>query len=143
MGGFGSIVIGAIPDLPASGHGRASGFIADGEASDPIDFLDDLEHAMQETVLFDNCQTTISNRDATGTEGVSRRLTLMSQPFPQLNVLGTGTQSQEVPLHVQRGIFLLEEVLGSFGVIRERAVHVRGERCGVGHGTRLGCLGNW
>lgn len=67
----------------------------------------------------------------------------MSQPFSQLNVLGTGTQGQEVTLHIQGGIFLLEEVLGSIGIIRERVVHVRGVRRGVGYGTRLGRLSNW
>lgn len=100
VGGFGSIIIGATHDLPASGHGGASGFIADGEASDPIDFLDDLEHAMQETVLFDNCTWSMSKQ---GRDGYRRghQKTYSDEPtiLPAQRSWDRHTRSRSYPSH--------------------------------------------
>lgn len=93
------------------------------------------------------CSTTVwRKRSARGTlraEEAASPLTLMGQPFTQLHVLGTGTQRQEVTLHIEGGIFLLKEVLGSIGVVGGGGVHgeTRGEGRRVGHmagGRHLG-----
>jgi hypothetical protein len=41
----------------------------------------------------------------------------MSKPFSQLDILRASAESQKVPLHVQRGVFLLEKVLGGIFII--------------------------
>lgn len=57
-------------------------------------------------------------------------LTLMSQPFTQLHILWTGTEGQEVAPHIQRGVLLLKEVLGSIGVICSEVINGQAVRHG-------------
>jgi hypothetical protein len=66
----------------------------------------------------------------------------MSQPLAKFYILGTSTQGQEVAPHIQRGVLLLEEVLGGIGVIRGEVVHREtvSERLRVGNGARLRSL---
>lgn len=67
-------------------------------------------------------------------------LTLMSQPFSELHILGTGTQGQEVTPHIQRRVLLLEKVFGSIGIICGEVINSQavGQRGGVRHGA-----GSW
>ena len=68
----------------------------------------------------------------------------MSQPLSKLDIFRTGTESQEVTPDIERGVLLLEEVLGGIGVVRGEVVHGEtiSERWRVGHGTSLGGLGS-
>lgn len=65
----------------------------------------------------------------------------MSQPLSQLDIFGTGTQGQEVSLHIQRGVLLLEEILGRVIVLVDGrgAVHREGrvDGGGMGHDAPL------
>lgn len=64
----------------------------------------------------------------------------MGQPFSQFHILRTGTERQEVAPYVQRGILLLEEVLGGIGIVGGGVVHRqrRSNRRGAGMRRRLG-----
>lgn len=62
----------------------------------------------------------------------------MSQPLAQLHVLRACTKGQEVTPHVERGVLLLEEVLGRIGVICGHIIH--GEAVREGRGV---CHGAW
>lgn len=64
----------------------------------------------------------------------------MRQPLSKVHVLGASTQRQEVTLHIERGIFLLEEVLArTVGVASARINTLSGLHCGrIGQGSR--CL---
>lgn len=66
----------------------------------------------------------------------------MGQPFSQLHILRTGTESQEVTPYVQRGVLLLKEVFGCIGIVCGGAVHWqrRTERRRVGSRRDLGSL---
>jgi hypothetical protein len=64
----------------------------------------------------------------------------MSQPFSKLHVLRTSTQGQEITLYIQRGILLLEKVLGGVRVVRCGAVHARRKRWGVRSRSHLNRL---
>lgn len=66
----------------------------------------------------------------------------MSQPFSQLHVLRTSTESQEVASYIQGGILLLKKVLGGIGVVCGGAVHGRTGGRRVGKRRHLGRLGN-
>jgi hypothetical protein len=43
-------------DLPACGHGGAGDLVAEGHAGVGVDFLDDLDHACQESIHLDHCR---------------------------------------------------------------------------------------
>jgi hypothetical protein len=40
--------------VPTSRHSRACAFIANGETGDAVRFLDDLEHAVEQAILFND-----------------------------------------------------------------------------------------
>lgn len=66
----------------------------------------------------------------------------MGQPFSQLHILWTGTESQKVTPYVQRGVLLLKEIFGCVGIVCGGAVHWqrRTERRRVGSRRDLGSL---
>lgn len=65
----------------------------------------------------------------------------MSQPFAKLHILRTSTQGQEVTPDIQRGVLLLEEVLGGIRVICTEAFH--GQTVGQRGRVRQCALGDW
>ena len=58
----------------------------------------------------------------------------MGQPFSKFDILRARTERQEIAPHIQRRVLLLEEILGSVGVIGHRGVNgqIRVQRRGVG-----------
>lgn len=130
-------------NLPACRHSWACGFIANRKPIDRIHLLDHLKHCMKQTILFDNC-IPVTRRVSLAPilqpshgEGLH---TLMGQPFSQFHILRAGTECQEVAPYVQRGIFLLEEVFGSIGIVGGGVVRRQRRSKRRGAGMRR-CLG--
>lgn len=103
------IVVGVSFHIPTSGHCRTGTLIADWMTSDGVDLLNHLQHAMEESVLFDNYQLLVSPIRSSKRRGHSL---WWASHSPNSAFLGQAQRVKKFPLTFNGAYFSWKKYLG-------------------------------